>query len=134
MKKLLFILGIIILAGGIFGGGLWVGTLHDIFNADLAIAGLGDDISKAATTLVVLRDLEAGKIDEAKAFLNLQLDGTIIGMYFILPYCPDGDSAHAAQTLLAGIAEHRSKYPIKSDEEIDRKVQDILNKSRKQNQ
>jgi hypothetical protein len=79
------------------------------------------------------RILEAGEIDEAKSFLNLQLDGTIISMDSLLPYCPDGDSTRVAESLLVGIAEHRAKYPTESGEDIDHRTQAILNRIRKQN-
>ena len=133
MKKFLFILGIIAIAGGVFVGGMVVGTQHDFMNAIVSSSSLGDDISKASTTLVVLRHLEDGEIDRAKAFLNLQLDGAIIGMDAVLPYCPDGDNTRAASTLLSGIAEHRAKHPAKANETIDRKVQEILDRTREQN-
>jgi hypothetical protein len=133
MKKFAFILGIVIVAGVIFVGGLVLGTQHDFMNTIISSLSLGDDISKASTTLVVLRQLEAGEIDKAKAFLNLQLDGAIIGMDVILPHCPDGDGTRAAQTLLVGIAEHRTKYPAKANETIDQKVREILKTTGKQN-
>jgi hypothetical protein len=130
MKRFLFILGIVVMSGGIFVGGLILGIQRNFMNAIVVSSSLGDDISKASTELVLLYHLEAQEIDEAKAFLNIQLNGNIIGIDSLLPLCPDGDSTLAAKNLLARIAEHRSKHPVKSDEEIDKVVQNILAKSR----
>jgi hypothetical protein len=128
MKKLLSILVVIVFASGIFVGGMILGVQMDFLNALVSSSSLSDDISKASTTLVVLRNLEDGKVEEAKSFLNLQLDGTIIGMDAILPSCPVGDSTRAAKKLLARIAKHRQEHPSQIDSSlVDEKIQSILN-------
>jgi hypothetical protein len=123
MKKFMFVIGVIVVVGLIFFGGLILGIQHNFKNAALSSSSLGDDISKASTTLVVLRDLEAGKIDEAKAFLDLQLDGAIIGINAVLPHCPDDNNTRAARRLLAAIAEYRAKCLSRSDDEPGKVVQ-----------
>ena len=133
MKTFLSIAGIVALAAGIFIGGLFVGTQLDFMNAVLSSTMLSDEIVSASSSLVLLQHLEAEEITEAKASLNLTLDVAILGMDSVLPHCPEGDSTLAAKNLLARIADHRSKYPAKNDQEIDETIQDILDKAGKQN-
>lgn len=127
MKKLFMLLGIIILSGVIFGGGMVIGARLDLLNTLVGSSILAEDISKASTTLVLLRNLENEKIEEAKSFLNLQLDCTIIGMASVLPHCPDGDNTRAAKKLIFEIEKHRQEYPSQTNNSrVDEKVKSIL--------
>lgn len=128
MKKFMFILGIVVLSAVIFAGGLFLGTQHDVMNTIVTSSILGDDISKSSTILVVLHYLEEGKTDEAKTFLNIQLDSAIIGMNAVLPYCPAGDSTRATKKLLIRIAKHRQEHPSQRDSSlVDEEIQSIMN-------
>ncbi len=112
MKRFLFILGIVVVATAIFIGGILLGTQLDFLNTIVFSSALADDISRGSERLVVIDYLDEGKVDDAKSFLNLQLNVTIVGMRAILPSVPEGQSKTTALNFLARIARHRKKYPL----------------------
>lgn len=133
MKKFLFLFGIIVLAGGIFVGGIYLGIGLATWKSISTTSILGNNIVQGGETIVVLQQLEEGKTEDAKAFLNLKLDGFILTMDAMLPHCPENVNKHAARGILAKIAKYRSEYPYQNNELIDKKIKEILDRARNQN-
>jgi len=137
MKKFLFIVGIVVITAIVFTGGFFVGTHLDFLSKFFFASLFEKEIADVSTTFMVIKQLDEGKIDEAKSFLNLKLDGHIISINTLLPNCPNEESKVMANKMLACIGHHRSKYPESPSatfhgierKEIDTIIQKILDEA-----
>lgn len=120
MKIISFtVIGIVLVAAGFISG---------INIAATSESQLDDNLSKLTSRFYVLQKIEENDTEEAKAWLNMQLHGSIYAVGNILPYCQNKEKAHTAKVLLSGIAQFREDHPYSgSDEQIDKQVQEILN-------
>ena len=107
MKTLLFIVGIAILVSCIFCGGLLLGNLQHFTNALLQISTVDNALVDATKTFMSVSDLENGKVEDAKSFLNQELNDQIITLDQFLKDCPNDTTRQHVSKLLARIARHR---------------------------
>ena len=129
MKKFLFIVGVVILSGSIFVGGLFAGSALDFMNGLLQVSAFDQALVDASITSMRISQLDEGRIEEAKHSLNIQLDSQIMTLGIFLKDCPNAESMQHAEKTLTRIAEHRIKYPVSKDEDmedVEDYVQEIL--------
>lgn len=131
--KLAYTLGVVVAAIGLFVGGWFLGASKGFFANAGASSLLANEIGKAGYCYELLDLLEAGEIEKAKARLNAELDGAMIVMDDIRRFCPAGDSTRAAQNLLVMIVDQRSQHPVKSNEWVQKILENVLKQREKQN-
>ncbi len=79
------------------------------------LSALQNEITDAAMGFSLLSQLDEGKIEEAKASLNLSLDSDILVIHALLQHCPSEETERLAYRFLARVAEHRSKHTSTTD-------------------
>lgn len=135
MKKFLFILGGIIVAGAIFVGGLMVGIR--LPSVMFGWVDLAEKKIEADWALRHICQLDEGRLEDARRSLNIQLNGCIMEMNGMLEVCPSPDTRERARRLLARIARHRKKHPpgidwpedVEGHTEVQKHIQEILDKA-----
>ncbi|MBU0533329.1 MAG: hypothetical protein KJ887_00815 [Candidatus Omnitrophica bacterium] len=113
MKKFLFILGIVVLAGGIFVGGMVIGTQLDFMNAMFQFSTLDKALVDASEVFQTVSYLDNGESKNARGWLNLKLDSYIITIDQFIKDCPNFETREHAERFLIRVAKHRQKYPSK---------------------
>jgi hypothetical protein len=111
MKRLLFILGIVLMAAVLFAAGVMVGGAMNFMKNMLTVRMMQDDLDGMIETYTILSQLDRGEVDGAKQSLNVQLDGHIISLSQMLPNAPDAESKRIAEKMLQRIAQHRDQFP-----------------------
>jgi hypothetical protein len=111
MKKFLFIVGIVVLAGAIFVGGLVLGTQHDFMNAMFQVNTVEKELVDLANHFHAVRYLDKGQPEDARDFLNDRVDGHVSTIGTLLDDCPNPDTKVHASKMLATIARHRQQFP-----------------------
>jgi len=137
MKTFLFIVGIILLADVIFYGGLQLGNQLHFMNAMFQVSTLDQEVGNATKIFWTVSHLEDGKVEEAKSFLNVQLNSHINTIGMFLKDCPNEKTRQHAIKLLARIAKVRQEHPVHISVTndvpgygaVERGVQEILNKA-----
>jgi hypothetical protein len=132
MKKFLFIVGSIILAGGIFIGGLLAGTQLDFMTKLLQVSMFEEALSKATVTFMQLSQLEDGKINDAKNLMNSQLDCQILVIGTSLKDYPNQETKKQAENLLLRIAKQRMQHPVPAEKDMTKAgdyIQEILGRA-----
>lgn len=140
MKKFLFILGIIAIAGGVFVGGMVVGSQHDFMNSMFQVSALDQELVDATKVFYGLSRLDDGDSAGAKGWLNQELNSHVVTIDQFMKDCPNPETKAHARKLLARIAEHRQKYPSRIDvskgvpgySEVEKHVQAVLDDALKQ--
>lgn len=146
MKKFLLILGIIAIAGGVFVGGVVVGTRQDFMNSMFQVSALDQQLVDASKVFYGLLRLDDGDSAGANAWLNQELNSHIVTIDQFMKDCPNPETKEHARTLLARIATHRQAHPSRIDISkdvpgyvaVEKRVQsvleDVLKREDKQNQ
>ena len=146
MKKFLFIVGIVAIAGGVFVGGMVVGTQHDFMNTMFQVSSLDQALVDATKVFYGLSKLDDGDSLGAAGWLNQELNSHIITIGQFVEDCPNPETQGHARKLLARIANHRQKHSSQIDVakvvpgylEVEKQVQavldDALKHEEKQNQ
>lgn len=130
MKKLLFVLGIVILTAAVFAGGMFAGAALDWYISMYSVSYFENEAIKASNTFMVVQMLDENKVDDAKAYLNLTLDTKIMNVGMLLSECDNEKSKRMATRILARIARHRQEYPVPPrDKEVDDLTKDYLTKA-----
>jgi hypothetical protein len=136
MKKFLFILGIVVIAGAVFVGGFSIGLTSDFTNTMHQVSMFEKELTQATMTFMHISYIDDGKIDDVKSLLNSELDSHIITLSQMLKDCPNTETQKHAQKCLARIATHRQKHPVTNSiqlpvpqseiQKIDQHVNSIL--------
>ncbi len=144
MKTFLFTLGIVVIAGAVFVGGLSIGLTSDLTNTMYQVSTFDKELTEATMTFMRISYLDDGKVDDVKELLNHELDARIITLSQLLKDCPNIESQNHAQVLLARIATQRQKYPSTKShpdsvspsemKEIERYIRSTLDSALKNNQ
>lgn len=133
MKKLLFVLGIVILTAAVFSGGMCAGAALDWYISMNTVSLFENEATSAATTFMIVRMLDENKVDDAKAYLNLTLDTKIMTVGVLMSECDNHKSKRMATKILARIARHRQEHPVPPrDKEVDDLTKDYLTKAIKE--
>ena len=132
MKKFLFIVGIIVLAGGIFIGGLVAGSVLDFMIASFSVSTFDQALVDANMEFMTISILDEKGVEEAKGFMNMELATHIMTLDMFMEDCPNAESKEQGQKFLARVAEHRLKYPVSKDEDmagVQNHIQEILGRA-----
>ena len=135
MKKFLFILGIVVITGCIFCGGLLLGLRQQFWTTLFRSSTMDKQLAETSVIYVPISQLEEGKVNDAKSFLNTELDSHILLLDEFLKDCPNPQTQQHIRGLFVRIAKLRQQHPaqINATNEVsgcsvaDRRVQEILN-------
>ena len=137
MKKLGFILGIVLIAAVLVGAGVWLGFAHRFMTEAYSVTALDKSLTDASIKAMILHDLDSGQIDRARSLLRSQLEADIVTIWAFGDYS-DARSRKMATNVLARIAAFRAEYPAiytnrtsGGEAQIDAKVASILEQARK---
>lgn len=130
MRKFLFILGIVLLGSALVCAGVFIGFQIEAAQGLIGIPMFQEQLVLARIKLMVVSQLDEGKIDDAKAFVNSELDSAILVLDCLMDSCQNKEDKAMAKQIIAQIAEHRVKYPVwASDDKVTATINDILNKA-----
>ncbi len=130
MKKILLIIGIVIITSAVFAIGFYSGVVVDFMKAMMNVDLFEKETVQASENLMILQMLSNGKNDEAINYLNLRLDGQILLINNLLPEIKNDENKNIAENILLRIANYRKTYPTDaSDDDIKRAINDILQKA-----
>lgn len=140
MKKFLFLLGIIAIAGGVFVGGIVIGAQLDFMHAMFSVSILERELTDASRVFLAISYLDEGNTVGAKGMLNQELNSHIVTIDQFTKDSPKPKTEKHAMAFLARIAAHRQKYPLRIDiskddpgqTEVDMHVQAVLDDALKQ--
>ncbi len=132
MKKNIFIgIGCFLFAIIIFCGGFVLGITSSSWM--FGISKVTDAYVSTATTWHFLRQLDRQDYSALKTSLNLQMDGDIIRLHYLISDKKSGTDVEKSKKLLKAIAGHREKYPpiysaysSSKAEDVKKGVADIL--------
>ncbi len=110
LKKLLPYFAAIVIAIGIFVGGFYFGV--HMFASMKSTTMLQDYFIQSTQITSALNYLDEGKEEQARQFMLLNLDATILGINALAEHA-DKQSYDTACNILAGIAKHRKDNPAK---------------------
>lgn len=110
IKKLLPYLVAIAVAIGIFIGGFYFGV--HTFASMKSTTMLQDHFINSTQTMSALNSLDAGREEQARQSLLLNLDASILGINALAEHA-DKQSYETACNILTGIAKHRKDNPAK---------------------
>lgn len=110
LKKLLPYLVTVVVAVGIFIGGFYFGV--HTFASMKSTTMLQDHFINSTQSMSALNYLEEGKNEQARQFLLLNLDASILGISALAEHA-DKQSYETACNILTGIAKHRKDNPAK---------------------
>ena len=138
MKKFAFILGLLIVAGGLVAAGWWLGLRQRVLTEAYAIPTVDKHLTECSTTAMLIEQIDSGRIADARHFLRLQLDGEILTVDSLIDDS-DARSRDLAQKVFARIAAYRAKRPdsqtgqvVQSSADVDAKIADILRRAQKE--
>jgi hypothetical protein len=104
LKKLLPYLAAIVVTIGVFITGFYYGTY--VFISMKSTTMLQDNFIHATQNIGALNYLDEGKAEQARQFMLLNLDASILGMNALAEHA-DKQSYETACNILTGIARHR---------------------------
>jgi len=110
LKKLLPYLVAVAVAIGIFLGGFYFGV--HTFASMKGTTMLQDNFIQSTQIMSALNYLDEGKDEQARQYLLLNLDATILGINGLAEHA-DKQSYQTACNILTGIAKHRKDNPAK---------------------
>ncbi len=110
LKKLLPYLIAIAIAIGIFVGGFYFGV--QTFASMKRTTMLQDHFLQSTQIISALNYLDEGKEEQARQFLLLNLDASILSINALAEHA-DKQSSETACNILTGIAKHRKDNPAK---------------------
>lgn len=122
MKKLLKIAGLLVL---VMGFGFVIGFMLRPFYSD---TGIEEEISEGIEFNMLLGHLNRGEIEDAKRFLNLKLDTSLLKINSSLKNASETNRMHATK-LFYSVATSRTKYPpddSTTPEPVRERVTEIL--------
>jgi len=107
MKTIWRTLAILMTGAVLLGAGYWAGTTHNLFSRMWATSVVSQSTTRAATLSTQLDQLNDGKIDDLKAFLNTQLDGEIVTLGTLIDWENPSEGDLTAIKVLQVIAKQR---------------------------
>ena len=131
MKKLAFILGLVLIAAALVAAGWWLGFRERYLTEAYAITTLDKQITDASIKAILLHQIDSGHPDEARKMLRLELDGDVLMIDSLMDYS-DSRSRDLASKVFARIAAYRAEYPTNYTDtmpEVDAKIADILRRA-----
>ena len=127
MKTLLTVAGLALLAASLVVVGFFAGSHYGSQTQTFEESLLHEHIAEAAATQKLVKLIHEGKISDATNTLNHRLDGLVISIGSLLPYCPNRETKGFAGNVLSDIARHRASAPVsRTNAFIDEKVKEIL--------
>ena len=142
MKKLSIILIITVTALFFIALGWWFGRQQSLRTEDSPVPTLDNSISETMKHFSMFRQLDSGKIEDAKHMLKLRLDGDILIVESLLGDRDDNGliAREKVWKILAMIADYREAHPYsytgsiaKVDQEVDGKIALILRRAKQKN-
>ena len=137
MKKLAFIVGIVLLAAILVVVGYWVGSAHGFMRDLYSSTVLDRALTDASIQARILHNLDSGHIDDARRLVRSRLDSDITTIWAFNEYS-DARSRKMATNVLAGIAAFRAEFAAiytnrtnDSEVQIDAMIASILEEARK---
>jgi hypothetical protein len=131
MKKLAFILGIVLMAGALVAVGWWLGFRQRYLTEAYAISTVDKHLTDASVKAAMLHQMDVGRFQDARNWLSLQLDGDILVVDSLID-SSDARSRELASKVFSRIAAFRAEYPSNYTAqmpEVDGKIADILRRS-----
>jgi hypothetical protein len=128
-KKILIGIGCLVLAVSIFCGGFYLGITASSWM--FGVSKITEAYVTAATRWHSVKQLDQQDYTALKTGLNIQMDGDIIRLHYLISDKKNDKDADKGKKLLKAIAEHRDKYPpvysaSSSAMEVKKGVADIL--------
>ena len=115
MKKIVFILSIIVLAGGVFLAGIVAGAQHDFMKSMFRVSSLDQSLVEATKYFYAVSRLDNNDANGAKGWLNQELNSHIVTIDQFMMDCPNPETKKHARKLLTRIAKHRQAHPLQTD-------------------
>lgn len=125
MKTVCRSIAILITGAVLLGSGYWVGTTHGFFSRLWASSVVSQSTTRAATLSTQLGQINDGKIDDLRKFLNTQLEGEIVTLGTLIDWETPSEGDLTAIKVLRRIAKQRTDFGCHSS---DPTVSDMLNK------
>ena len=138
MKKLAVILISIIVAAALVAVSWWFGLQQRLLSEAYAVPTVDKHITEATMTFSMLRQLDSGKIEDAKHMLRMRLGGDILTVDMLADYT-DARTRETARKIFATIADYRAAHPYsytgnlaQTDADVDAKIASILRKAKEE--
>jgi hypothetical protein len=131
MKKFAFIFGIVLVAALLVGAGYRLGFGQRFIIDAYSSTVIDKSLTDATVKVLVLHNLDAGKIDDARHLLQSNLDADILLVDSFADYS-DARSRDLAGKIFARIALYRAEYPsnyVSQMPDIDAQVNSILKRA-----
>ncbi len=134
LKYFLFILGIVILSGAVFAGGVMFGTTQNFMKHMFTVSTMDKAYMDASSAFRHIQEIDKGNIDEAKESINILLNSHILTIDSFMKDIPNDEDKARAKKLLARIARHRNDFPatinvtlkVPEYENVTNSIQNIL--------
>ena len=124
MKSIGRTIAILITGAVLLGAGYWVGTTHGLLSRMWASSAVSQSTTRAAMLSTQLGQINDGKIDELRNFLNTQLDGEIVTLDMLIDWDKPSEGDLTAIKILRTIAKQRT---VVGYHNADSTVSDRLN-------
>lgn len=125
MKTIWRTIAILITGAVLLGAGYWVGTTHNLFSRMWANSVVSQSTTRAATLSTQLSQLNDGKIDDLRYFLNTQLDGEIVTLGTLIDWEKPSEGDLTAIKVLRTIAQQHKDFGY---HHTDATASDLLNR------
>jgi hypothetical protein len=136
MKKLAFIVGIVLIAAALVTAGWYVGYAQRVFFTEAyAIPTTDKHLTDVAITAMILNQIDSGRLDDARHYLQLRLEGEILSVDSLLD-SSDARTHELARKVFVKIGQYRSEHPSSytgemahPDADVMAKIDSILKRS-----
>src|SRR5438094_6398904 len=111
MKKIALVIGTLLIGAALVTVGWLFGASQHVLNQLSSGTLVDTQITEAFSTAMLLHDIDAGELDDARYSLRIKLDGNIL---FIDSLLPDSDqrTRDLAEKVFARIAAYRAEHPF----------------------
>lgn len=123
-----FIIGLILIAAALMAVGWWLGARERYLTEAYATSTVDKLLAEASVKALILHQLDAGNMGEARQLLRLELDGDILVVDSLLD-SSDARNRDFARKVFARMASYRAEYPSNYTAqmpEVDAKIAEIL--------
>jgi hypothetical protein len=135
MKKILLVLGVVVATILLVGIGWVAGFQSKFLTKSLSVNLVDKALTDLSTTEMLLRDIQTGKIDEAKHSLQMQMNCDILTVDGLIDYS-DERSRELARKIFTRIAHDRAEFPPKytgdlpkMDPAVEARIDSILKRA-----
>lgn len=134
MKRVALTFGAVLIAIVMFAGGWYAGFERRILTEAYAIPTVDKHLTDASITVMLLQQIDSGRVNDARHLLHLQLEGDIAVVETLVDFS-DVRTRELTKKVLSHIEEYRAKHPAsyqrlaKPDAELTAKIESILQRA-----